>query len=63
MFSEVFNVDASGKELNNYLAKVQDWALQWKMSFNPALSKRAQKVIFSRNLKKTPHPSLLFNSN
>ena len=31
----------------NDLAKVQDWALQWKMSFNPNISKQAQDVIFS----------------
>ena len=35
LFSVDFNVDASAKELNDYVAKVQDWALQWKMGFNP----------------------------
>ena len=33
------------------------------MSFNPDISKQAQEVIFSRKLKKTPHPPLMFNSN
>ena len=33
------------------------------MSFNPDISKQAQKVIFSRKLKKTPHPPLMFNIN
>ena len=28
LFSVVFNVDVSAKELNDNLAKVQDWALQ-----------------------------------
>ena len=55
LFSVVFNVDAT--------AKVQDWALRWKMSFNPDISKQAQEVIFRRKLKKTPHPPLMFNSN
>ena len=63
LFSVVFNVDATAKELNDDLAKVQDWALRWKMSFNPDISKQAQEVIFSRKLKKTPHPPLMFNSN
>ena len=63
LFSVVFNVDASAKELNDDLVKAQDWALQWKMSFNPDISKRAQEVIFSRKLKKTLHPPLTFNSN
>ena len=53
LFSVAFNVDATAKELNDDLAKVQDWeALQWKMSFNPDISKQAQEVIFSRKLKK-----------
>ena len=30
LFSVVFNVDATAKELNDDLAKVQDWALRWK---------------------------------
>ena len=33
------------------------------MSFNPDISKQAQEVIFSRKLKKNPHPPLMFNSN
>ena len=63
LFSIVFNVDATAKELNDDLAKVQGWAFRWKMSFNPDISKQAQEVIFSRKLKKTPHPTLIFNSN
>ena len=63
LFSVVFNVDASAKELNDNLAKVHDWALQSKISFNPDITKQAQEVIFSRKLKKTSHRPLMFNSN
>ena len=63
LFSVVFNVDATAEELNDDLAKVEDWVLRWKMSFNLDISKQAQEVIFSRKLKKTPHPPLMFNSN
>ena len=52
LFSVVFNADASAKELNGDLAKVQDWSLRWKMSFNLDISKQAQEAIFSRKLKK-----------
>ena len=31
--------------------------------FNPDPSKQAQEVIFSRKIKKLPHPSLVFNNN
>ena len=61
LFFVVFNVDTSTKELNDNLVQVQNWALQWKMSFNPDLSKQVQEVIFSRKLKKTPHPPSTFN--
>ena len=33
------------------------------MSFNPDPSKQAQEVIFSRKIKKLPHPSLVFINN
>ena len=33
------------------------------MSFNPALSKQSQEVIFSRKSMKTTHPPLVLNKN
>ena len=33
------------------------------MSFNPDPSKQAREVIFSREIKKTSHPDLIFNNN
>ena len=46
LFSVVHDVNTSAKELNDDLKKVNDWAFQWKMSFNPDSSKQAQGVIF-----------------
>ena len=43
--------------------KANNWAYQWKMSFNPDPSKRAQEVIFSRKIKKPSHPNLIINNN
>ena len=40
--SVVHDVSTSAKELND------DWASQWKMSFNADSSKQPQEVIFSR---------------
>ena len=48
LFSVAFNVNASIKELNDDLG------------FNPDISKQALKEIFSKKLKKTPHPPLTF---
>ena len=40
---------------------VQEWAHNWKMSFNLDRNKQAQEVIFSKKLRKGFHPSLFFN--
>ena len=38
------------------------WAYQWKMSFNPDVSKQDQEVIFSKKTSKPFHPSVHFNN-
>ena len=63
LFSVVHNANTTAKELNNDLVKVNRWAYQCKMSFNPDPSKQAQEVIFSRKTKKEYHPPLAFNNN
>ena len=50
-------------EFNSDLLKIQDWAYQWKMSFNPDRTKQAQKIIFSRKKNATTHPTLFFNNS
>ena len=50
--SVVQDVNTSAKELNDDLKKVNDWAFQWKMSFNPDPSKQHPEVIFSRKSKR-----------
>ena len=52
LFSVVHNAITTAKELNNDLLKINRWAYQGKMSFNPDLSKQAQEVIFSRKEKR-----------
>ena len=47
--------------MNNDLLKINNWRYQWKPSFNPNPSK--QDVIFSRKVKKSIHPVLIFNNN
>ena len=63
LFSVIHDSNISALELNNDLAKVNRWAFQWKMIFNPDPKKQAQEVIFSRKSKATSHPSLVFNNN
>ena len=45
------------------LFNIQDWAYQWKMSFNPDRTKQAQEIIFSRKKNATTHPPLFFNNS
>ena len=57
------DIAASTEELNNDLRNINKWAYQWKMIFNPDLTKQAQEVIFSRKLNKPVHPYLTFNNS
>ena len=63
LFLVVQDIAASAKELNNGLRNITKWAYQWKMIFNPDLTKQAQEVIFSRKLNKPVHPNLTFNNS
>ena len=48
--------------MNNDLTKITKWAFQWKMSFNPDISKHDHEVIFSRKRSVSSHPPLAFNN-
>ena len=62
LFSVVFDPISSANILNRDLAKISNWAHQWKMSFNPDLTKQAKEVIFSRKHNIVNHPDLEFNN-
>ena len=53
LFSVIDNTNFSATNLNSDLSKINAWANQWKMTFNPDTNKQAQEVIFSRKIKKT----------
>ena len=55
------NID-SANELNSDLEKISNWAVQWKMSFNPDPSKQATELLFSRKRIQENHPDLRFNN-
>ena len=52
----------SATELNHDLNLIQQWANQWKMSFNPDLTKPAEEILFSQKLKSPKHPTIYFNN-
>ena len=54
-------MNTSTTNLSNDLNKIKNWAIQWKMNFNP--DQQAQEVIFSRKLQKTNYNQVYFNHN
>ena len=63
LFSVARDPLLTANSLNNDLAKIQQWAYQWKMSFNPDVTKQAQEVTFSRKRIPINHPPLIFNGS
>jgi hypothetical protein len=61
LFSRVQNVNATHEQLVTDLNIITEWAYQWKMKFNPDITKQAIEVIFSSKYKKEIHPPLSFN--
>ena len=59
LFSVVYNVNTSTEEVNNGLVKINKWAFQWEMSFNPDPIKQAQ-VLFTVKISKKDHFPLVF---
>ena len=48
IFSVIHDITLLSFQLNDDLIKISSWAYQWKMSFNPEVTKQAQEVVFSR---------------
>ena len=63
LFSKVKDSSLSLSDLNYELEKINQWAHQWKMSFNPDPNKQATEVLFSRKVNSDDHPKLTFNGN
>ena len=61
LFVKVRDVEDTQVQLMDDLGKITNWARQWKMEFNPDISKQAIEVIFSHKRKKPVHPPLVFN--
>ena len=61
LFSTVTNPNVTANQINNDLHN-STWSYQIKMKFNPDTSKQAQEVLFSRNVKVTAYPQLVFNN-
>ena len=63
LFFVVHNINDSANLLNRDLSKIDEWAVQWKMSYNPDPTKQTQEIIFSRKTSQRNHPGLMFNKS
>ena len=60
LYSVVHDLEKSARELNHDLEVINNWAKQWKMSFNPDPTKPAEEILFSHKRPRA-HPPLFFN--
>ena len=61
LFTSVKGVTETHDKLLKDLQTITIWAYQWKMVFNPDITKQATEVIFSCKNKQPVHPELNFN--
>ena len=47
LFTSVNDVDQTHEKIEQDLSTITKWAYQWKMVFNPDITKQAVEVIFS----------------
>ena len=59
--TRVEEVNETHEKLIKDLQTVKNWVYQWKMVFNPDITKQAIEIIFSIKKKKPAHPELFFN--
>ena len=63
IFSVVHDISLSSLQLNDDLIKISNWTHQWKILFNPEVTKQVQEVIFSRKSQKVTHPTVYLNNS
>ena len=61
LIASVNDVNQTHEKIEQGLSTITKWAYQWKMVFNPDITKQAVEVIFFVKNKKPSHPELIFN--
>ena len=61
LFTRGRDINITHEQLVNDLNVISAWAYQWKMKFNPDITKQTIEVILSTKYKKAHHPLLDFN--
>ena len=60
LFIKVKDAKVAHETILSDLEKITNWANQWKMKFNPDISKQAVEIIFSNKTNKPLHPPVTF---
>ena len=63
LFSKVKYLNISLSDLNCDLETINQWAHQWKISFNLDPNEQATEVLFYHKINSDDHPKLSFNDN
>ena len=56
LFIKVVDIEEAQQTLMSDLNMITSWANQWKMKFNPDITKQAIEVVFSCKNNKGAHP-------
>ena len=62
LFCRVSELNETHCLLEKDLSTIQTWAQQWKMVFNPEITKQAVEIVFSVKKDKPTHLPLSFNT-
>ena len=60
LYVKVRNIEEAHMLLTSDLETISAWANQWKMQFNPDITKQAIEIVFSNKNNKGDHPPLEF---
>ena len=59
LFAIVKDTNPTARDLNEDLINIQNWAHQWKISFNPDPKKQAVEMLFSHKNTSRQHPLMV----
>ena len=63
LFSKIYDIIISAKELDSDLEKISKWVFQWKIQFILIPIKWQMRVFFLEKQKDSSHPPVAFNNN
>ena len=62
LFTIVEEPNVAAEDMNHDLELINQWAHDWRMSFNPDEQKQAAELLFSKKRQEIDHPVILFNN-